>query len=205
MRKIQLRAYSGESFPVLVELAVLTLLLLLSSPIAHAREDAVAAKPRAIRFQRFSVEEGLPHSNVRTVLQDRRGFMWFGTADGPARFDGYSFTLFKHDPADPNSLGDSYIRSICEDQDGYLWIATNHGGLNRMNRETGRSINYKHDLNNTDSLSNNFVIYIYEDRSYHNKHDPDDPSSISGSIALKSTPGEGSTSTVNLLPARGKA
>ena len=89
MRKIQLRAYSGESFPVLIELAVLTLLLLLPSPIAHARDDSVAEKPRAIRFQRFSVEEGFSNYDVSDDLggneftissysQSKDGTMYFG-------------------------------------------------------------------------------------------------------------------------------
>ena len=109
MRKIQLRAYSGESFPVLVELAVLTLLLLLSSPIAHAREDAVAAKPRAISFQRFSVEEVFGNYDVSDGLggneftissysQSEDGTMYFG---GPHGFTTFTPGEIRNDPYIP--------------------------------------------------------------------------------------------------------
>lgn len=85
-----------------------------------------------IKFTHLSIEDGLPHNNVRTILQDRHGFMWFGTADGLARYDGYNFKVFKHDPTDLSSMSDSYVRALHEDSGGDLWIATNVGGLNKF-------------------------------------------------------------------------
>ena len=38
------------------------------------------------------------------MLQDRQGFLWFGTQDGLNRYDGYNFTVFKTDPENPNSI-----------------------------------------------------------------------------------------------------
>ena len=39
------------------------------------------------------------------MLKDSQGFMWFGTEEGLNKYDGYTFTVYKHDPEDPNSLG----------------------------------------------------------------------------------------------------
>ncbi|MCA0445614.1 MAG: histidine kinase [Bacteroidetes bacterium] len=55
-------------------------------------------------FENFSVDQGLPQSTVFSIIQDDTGFLWFGTADGLARFDGYSFFVFRNDPADSTSL-----------------------------------------------------------------------------------------------------
>lgn len=91
-----------------------------------------------IRFSHLKVQHGLSQSAVNCILQDRRGFMWFGTQDGLNRYDGYSFVVFKHDPADSTSLDGSFVVSIHEDRNGVLWVATlnNPGTLNRFDWTT---------------------------------------------------------------------
>jgi ligand-binding sensor domain-containing protein/signal transduction histidine kinase len=76
-------------------------------------------------LRHYGVYEGLPHSTVKCILQDSRGYLWIGTADGLARFDGYRFTTY--DTSD--GLGHSFINSIAEDRQGRVWIATNGGGV----------------------------------------------------------------------------
>ncbi|HEY7818556.1 MAG TPA: two-component regulator propeller domain-containing protein, partial [Vicinamibacteria bacterium] len=88
------------------------------------------------RFERFSTDDGLSQSNVRSILRDYRGFMWFGTDDGLNKYDGYRFVTFKRDPEDPGSLSDNYVRVLYEDQDRVLWVGTNMG-LNALDRTTG--------------------------------------------------------------------
>src|SRR5438552_15909445 len=90
------------------------------------------AQPDEIKFKRFSLEQGLSESYISCILQDRRGFMWFGTQDGLDRFDGYGFTIFKHNAKDPNSISNNYVTSICEDRYGSIWVGTMGGGLNRF-------------------------------------------------------------------------
>ncbi len=51
-------------------------------------------------FDRISVEEGLSQSIVVSIIQDTRGFLWFGTEDGLNLYDGYSFTILRSDPSD---------------------------------------------------------------------------------------------------------
>src|SRR5215216_2755806 len=89
-----------------------------------------------LRFDHINIEQGLSQSSVQIILQDRRGFLWFGTQDGLNRYDGYEFKVYKPDPDDANSLSDRWITSIVEDKHGYLWIATRFGGVNRYDPRT---------------------------------------------------------------------
>ncbi len=76
-----------------------------SALLAFLLPAMVAAAPPS-RFSHLSVEQGLSQSTVQAILQDRAGFLWFGTEEGLDRYDGYSFVLFKHNPRDPKSLPD---------------------------------------------------------------------------------------------------
>ena len=81
-----------------------------------------------IKFEHISVEDGLSHGTVFCIIQDSQGFMWFGTADGLNKYDGYKLTVYRHDPADSSTLSSNRIRDIYEDHSGTLWIATAGGG-----------------------------------------------------------------------------
>ena len=65
-------------------------------------------------FRNYQVEDGLSHNSVITMLQDHRGFLWFGTKDGLNRFDGYNYKIFQHDPEDSTSIGSNFIRCLYE-------------------------------------------------------------------------------------------
>lgn len=92
---------------------------------------AWAGAPRSLHFQHIGLEEGLPQESVLAILQDRTGFMWFGTQAGLARFDGYRHRVFRNDPNDPTSLPDNYVQAAFEDGKGRLWFGT-RGGLVRF-------------------------------------------------------------------------
>jgi ligand-binding sensor domain-containing protein/signal transduction histidine kinase len=114
-------------------------------------------------FRRISPEDGLSQSVVLCMLQDRRGYMWFGTEDGLNRYDGYSFVTYRHDPLDSNSLSSSYIWSIHEDRDGLLWIGTWGGGINSLDPDRGRVVRYQYDPSDSTTLSHDRVTGITED------------------------------------------
>lgn len=77
-------------------------------------------------FRKYQVNDGLSENTVQAIIQDKKGFIWLGTKDGLNRFDGNEFRIFRNDPTDPGSIGNSFIRSIFEDADGKLWIGTDH-------------------------------------------------------------------------------
>ena len=77
-------------------------------------------------FKHYKVEDGLSHNTVLNSIQDKNGFMWFGTKNGLNRFDGYSFRLFQNNPEDPKSLQGNNIGCLHE-YDNAIWVGTNNG------------------------------------------------------------------------------
>lgn len=80
-----------------------------------------------IRFEHLTSRDGLSQSNVKCILQDRQGFLWFGTFDGLNKYDGYRFHIFRNDPDDPESLCGNDVYALLQDREGMLWIATSNG------------------------------------------------------------------------------
>ena len=117
-----------------------------------------------LKFAHITAEQGLSMGAVNCVLQDSRGFMWFGTQDGLNKYDGYSITVYKHNQQDSNSLANNFIYSLFEDKNGVLWIGTNGGGLDAFNLSTGKFTHYISKQNSKNSLSNNNVRAILEDK-----------------------------------------
>ncbi|MBN1454098.1 MAG: diguanylate cyclase [Anaerolineales bacterium] len=118
----------------------------------------------SIRFERLTVEDGLPHATVLSVLQDQQGFMWFTTQDGLSRYDGTSFTTFLHDANNPNSLSNNNTFALIESQDGLIWVGTDPGGLNVYDPNTGKFSLYLHDPENPNSLADNSIWSLLEDQ-----------------------------------------
>ncbi len=88
-------------------------------------------------FRHLSVADGLSHSQVASITQDRYGFIWIGTRSGLNRYDGYRCTVFKHRTDDPSSISGDFILSLCAASDGRLWIGTQNRGLNVFDPATG--------------------------------------------------------------------
>jgi hypothetical protein len=93
-----------------------------------------------VRFEHISLEEGLSQSVVTNILQDEKGFLWFGTQDGLNRFDGYEFKIFKFDPEDPFSISHNFIISMVEDPSGVIWFGTNGGASTNTIQKLGSSL-----------------------------------------------------------------
>jgi signal transduction histidine kinase/ligand-binding sensor domain-containing protein len=85
------------------------------------------AQKENLRFTHISNLDGLSQSWVRCIFQDDLGFMWFGTADGLNRFDGYEFKVFLPNPDDRYSLGSMYINNISKKSQTELWICAHDG------------------------------------------------------------------------------
>lgn len=86
-----------------------------------------AANSRDISFEHIDISNGLSQNTVQAIIQDREGFMWFGTKDGLNRFDGRHFKVFRHIPNSSDGLGNNQIRCLEEDWNGNILIGTNAG------------------------------------------------------------------------------
>jgi ligand-binding sensor domain-containing protein len=85
-----------------------------------------------MRFERLTTASGLSQNTIHKIIQDKNGFLWFATADGLNRYDGYSFETFRNNPSDITSLSDSDVFSVTEDQEGDLWVGKRSSGLNKI-------------------------------------------------------------------------
>src|SRR5688572_4321771 len=115
-----------------------------------------------LKFDHLSVEQGLSQGNVWDIYQDRLGFIWIATEDGLNKYDGYTFTIFRNNPADLFSLSNNNVRCIEEGANGDLWIGT-RSGLNRYNVDSNRFDRFINIEDDRSSLSNNSIECIFFD------------------------------------------
>ncbi|HEX6623140.1 MAG TPA: two-component regulator propeller domain-containing protein, partial [Pyrinomonadaceae bacterium] len=89
-----------------------------------------AARPRAeqLPIKTYTTADGLSQDRVKRIVRDSRGFLWFCTADGLSRFDGYRFTSY--DAA--RGLPHPSVNDLLETRAGTYWVATNGGGVARF-------------------------------------------------------------------------
>lgn len=87
-------------------------------------------------FEHLTTEQGLSSNKAEAVLQDRDGFYWIATQNGLNRFDGTSFTIFRHDSSDSTSLTNNNCTALVEDKNGDIWVAT-YKGVSRFLKAKG--------------------------------------------------------------------
>jgi len=116
-----------------------------------------------VEFEHVSVEDGLSQSSVNVILQDSRGFMWFGTNDGLNRYDGYEMVSHHTDPLETYGIGHETVTALVEDQSGHLWIGT-RGGLDRLDLVSGGFEHFQHDEDDETSLADDVVLALEVDR-----------------------------------------
>src|SRR5688572_1585328 len=103
------------------------------------------AQNESLQFDHIGFEDGISNENVTAILQDSKGYIWFGTMDGLNKYDGYSFTKYQFDPFDSSSLSQNTIYTIWEDKKyGFIWVGT-YEGLCRFDRSTEKFTRYKPD------------------------------------------------------------
>ena len=80
----------------------------------------------------YSIKDGLNQNTVMAILQDRQGFMWFGTWDGLNRFDGYTFKVYKAMNNGVAAHVNNRVVWIYEDEAEQIWWATYDGHYYRL-------------------------------------------------------------------------
>lgn len=101
------------------------------------------AQQKSIKFDNYSIEEGLSQSSVTSIVQDKFGIIWIATQDGLNKFDGYTFEIYKNEPLDDRSIPNNYVHCLKVDPKGAIWFGTNRGmgvmnPLNMLNVRVNR-------------------------------------------------------------------
>jgi diguanylate cyclase (GGDEF)-like protein len=113
-------------------------------------------------FTAIGTRDGLPNSGVSAIVQDAKGFIWFGTQAGLVRYDGYTFKLYENEPFEENVLSHNQVQTLFLDGD-IIWIGT-YGGLNRLDLQTNRLQSYIKEPDNPASIGDNLVVSIARDK-----------------------------------------
>ena len=130
---------------------VLALALLCSST------SVLSAQPGTLRFDQIGTAQGFTPQSITAVIQDRQGFMWFGTQAGLVKYDGYRNIIYRNDPRDPHSLMDNFVSAAFEDEEGGLWIGT-QSGLSYFNKASNKFTNfYRKDLHS--KVTANYKVF----------------------------------------------
>ena len=119
-----------------------------------------------IHFKQISTAQGLSQGTVNCIFKDKQGFIWVGTNDGLNKYDGYKFSVYRHDFQDSTTLSSNKIYDIEEDEKGNLWIAT-RSGLNVLLRKTNTFVRYLADEKSPNGLNHNFIRTLFKDQNDH--------------------------------------
>ena len=122
---------------LLAHAAILVIATLISCPSV--------AQLKAKYLTQYTELDGLPGVRVSNIVTDRLGYIWIGTINGLARFDGYEFKRYYSDPNDPSSMQGLVVWSMFQDHKGQIWVGASPGNLNVYNPVTQsfRQYNYE--------------------------------------------------------------
>ncbi len=141
--------------------SVIQTMLLLLFLLGINRSDA---QQPAVEIQQLPNHLGFNNRAINDILQDHHGFLWLATWSGLAKYDGYQVKVYGPSLGEEDGLKSNKIKCLFEDSKHRLWIGTNYTGFYRYDREHDKFIQYINDPRDTNSLSNNNVSAITEDR-----------------------------------------
>jgi signal transduction histidine kinase/ligand-binding sensor domain-containing protein len=103
----------------------------------------------------WTQEHGLPQDTIRAIGQTTDGYLWLGTDEGLARFDGYDFTVFTKETS---KLPSNSITALCAGPNGSLWVGTGAGLTLYENKEF-------HNYTTKDGLPDDTIIQVFIDHT----------------------------------------
>ena len=115
-------------------------------------------KAERLPLKTYTVADGLAHNEINKIVRDSRGFLWFCTADGLSRFDGYTFTNFGTDQGLPHAN----VTDLLETRSGEYWVAT-YGGIVRFNPK-GAPVNRVVYAGEASAIAPMFTVIVPEDQ-----------------------------------------
>ena len=116
-----------------------------------------------ITFEHFTPEQGMSSYIAPCMIQDKEGYLWFGTYDGIDRYDGNTFTSFKNEPGNNSSINSGSVQAIYEDKAGNFWFGTSLG-LEKLDRMTGKFSHLFPHPPETGIDFSNYILSICEDK-----------------------------------------
>ena len=123
----------------------------------------INSQPVELQFEEIPIEESTPTS-IQYIYQDRIGYLWFATWSGLYKYDGYSFTSYKHDVEDTTSIMDNTLSVVYEDKEGIIWIGSRLG-LERFEPKSETFIHYTPNPSDTGDNKSNQIWAIHEDKN----------------------------------------
>ena len=100
-------------------LIAITLAAFVAPPVAKAHADSFS-------FKHITMQDGLSSNKVYSTYRDSRGFIWFSTAYGLNRFDGYTIKVFPRVSGDSTTIGGDVVSQVWDIADERLLINANH-------------------------------------------------------------------------------
>ncbi|MCD4714423.1 MAG: hypothetical protein K8R73_14165, partial [Clostridiales bacterium] len=139
-------------------LMLFIILLTLNLGISHA--NPFEEHYSKVVFENIGREQGLQDLSVSNIVQDKNGFIWFGTQGGLFRYNGKDTTVYRNDPFVTDGLIHNLIQTMYYDNENHnIWLGT-YQGVSMLNIETDQFTNYTVEEN---GLSNNVVVAIGRD------------------------------------------
>ncbi len=130
-RKTYLRKPFCHNMPKKLKLFTLCCLTLLHVVVGICQHQPMA-------FDHLTAEDGLSHSTVYALLEDKDGLVWIGTRYGLNRFDGYECKVFLPNNSNNGSINGPSIYSLFEDKQGKIWVGHREAGVSVWDKQTGR-------------------------------------------------------------------
>lgn len=110
-----------------------------TSPLLRGKYTKPTPRPQIFE----SLTKGLPDAILNDIIQDPRGFMWFATNGGVARYDGYSMRTFTSAPDSPKALNSSFATALEIDKEGRIWIGTGNAGISVYDPDADSLTHYR--------------------------------------------------------------
>ena len=135
---------------------------LVSTPHAYSSNSDKLMNEYSVEL--LTADDGFVSSEIYSIIQDRQGFLWFGTAEnGVMRYDGRQVKLFESNAEQINTLSHDDAGNLMLDKDGNIWVGTWGGGVNKYNPKTGIFQRFLHVPGDKTTLSSNRIQSLLHD------------------------------------------